>query len=83
MVLDVEHHENLHNGSYTDESGPNGELEEVPEVVLANTVVSEGAVVIHFEGAVLASTTVVDGPTVAADSTLEAGIINIKDLTIL
>ena len=83
LVLDVEHHEHLYDSNEAGEGGPDGELEEVAQVVSADAVVCEGAVVVHLEGAVLAPTAVVDGPAIAANPTLEAGIVNVKDLVIL
>ena len=83
LVLDVEHHEHLHDSNEAGEGGPDGELEEVAQVVSADAVVCEGAVVVHLEGAVLAPTAVVDGPAIATNPTLEAGIVNVEDLVIL
>ena len=83
LVLDVEHHKNLYDSNEAGKGGPDGELEEVAQIVPADAVVCEGAVVVHVEGTVLAPTAVVDGPTIAANPTLEAGIVNIEDLVIL
>ena len=82
LVLDVEHHENLHDSCQTNNRCPESELNEISQIVFSYAVVCKRAMVVHFIGAMFTSATMVDMPSVPDHATFEASIINIIYLAI-